>query len=64
MSDCLPLIYVLSIFHCRMLDENFEDQLNDIIKLCPKSRQTMLFSATMTDQVCSNSYCQIDRNYK
>ena len=34
-----------------MLDEHFEEQMNDIIKQCPKSRQTMLFSATMTDQV-------------
>ena len=42
----------ISSFYHRMLDEHFEDQLNDIIKLCPKSRQTMLFSATMTDQVC------------
>ncbi len=36
---------------CRMLDEHFEDQMNDIISQCPKGRQTMLFSATMTDQV-------------
>ena len=35
-----------------MLDEHFEDQMNEIIKLCPVNRQTMLFSATMTDQVC------------
>ena len=34
-----------------MLDEHFEDQMNEVIKLCPVSRQTMLFSATMTDQV-------------
>ena len=35
----------------RILDEHFEDQLNELIRQCPKSRQTMLFSATMTDQV-------------
>jgi ATP-dependent RNA helicase DDX27 len=35
----------------RMLDEHFFDQLNEIIRLCPVSRQTLLFSATMTDNV-------------
>ena len=41
---CSPLL-------CRMLDEHFMDQMNQIVKLCPLSRQTMLFSATMTDNV-------------
>ncbi|EDO39252.1 predicted protein [Nematostella vectensis] len=35
----------------RMLDEHFRDQMNEIIKLSPRGRQTMLFSATMTDEV-------------
>ncbi|BFZ54880.1 nucleolar DEAD-box protein required for synthesis of 60S ribosomal subunit [Savitreella phatthalungensis] len=35
----------------RMLEEGFADELNEIITACPKSRQTMLFSATMTDKV-------------
>ncbi|KAL4069605.1 P-loop containing nucleoside triphosphate hydrolase protein [Scleroderma yunnanense] len=35
----------------RMLSEGFADELNEIIKSCPVSRQTMLFSATMTDSV-------------
>lgn len=35
----------------RMLDDGFEDELNEIIKACPRKRQTMLFSATMTDNV-------------
>lgn len=35
----------------RMLEDGFSDELNEIIQLCPKSRQTMLFSATMTDKV-------------
>ncbi|KAJ3774939.1 DEAD-domain-containing protein [Lentinula raphanica] len=35
----------------RMLSDGFADELAEIIKSCPKSRQTMLFSATMTDSV-------------
>ncbi|KAF8445958.1 DEAD-domain-containing protein [Boletus edulis BED1] len=35
----------------RMLSEGFADELDEIIKACPLSRQTMLFSATMTDSV-------------
>jgi len=35
----------------RMLSEGFSDELSEIIKSCPQSRQTMLFSATMTDSV-------------
>lgn len=34
-----------------MLDEHFMDEMNEIIRLCPVSRQTLLFSATMTDEV-------------
>lgn len=35
----------------RMLETGFEDELNEILKTIPKSRQTMLFSATMTNSV-------------
>ena len=35
----------------RMLEDGFADELNEILATIPKSRQTMLFSATMTDQV-------------
>ncbi|KAH7930992.1 DEAD-domain-containing protein [Leucogyrophana mollusca] len=35
----------------RMLSDGFADELAEIVKACPGSRQTMLFSATMTDSV-------------
>ncbi|KAH9985378.1 DEAD-domain-containing protein [Russula compacta] len=35
----------------RMLSDGFADELGEIIKACPVSRQTMLFSATMTDSI-------------
>jgi ATP-dependent RNA helicase DDX27 len=35
----------------RMLEESFFEQMKEIIKSCAKTRQTLLFSATMTDQV-------------
>ncbi|KAL8686071.1 MAG: hypothetical protein Q9218_007368, partial [Villophora microphyllina] len=37
----------------RMLDDGFADELNEILTTIPKSRQTMLFSATMTSRVDS-----------
>ncbi|KAI6246029.1 ATP-dependent RNA helicase drs1 [Erysiphe necator] len=35
----------------RMLEAGFADELNEIITTIPKSRQTMLFSATMTSSI-------------
>jgi len=29
----------------------FFEEVEQIVKMCPKKRQTMLFSATMTEQV-------------
>lgn len=38
----------------RILEIGFEEEMRQIIKLLPKERQTMLFSATQTTKVC---YC-------
>ncbi|PVU91846.1 hypothetical protein BB559_003955 [Furculomyces boomerangus] len=35
----------------RMLEDGFKDELTEIVQYCPKKRQTMLFSATMTDNI-------------
>ena len=33
------------------MDECFFEQLKEVMRLCSKTHQTMLFSATMTDKV-------------
>lgn len=35
----------------RMLDDGFADELNEILRTIPRSRQTLLFSATMTESI-------------
>lgn len=36
----------------RILEQGFEEEMHQIMKLLPKERQTMLFSATQTKKVC------------
>ena len=35
----------------RLLEMGFQEEIREIVKMCPKKRQTMLFSATMTEEV-------------
>mmetsp|Transcript_7486 Transcript_7486/g.11105 ORF Transcript_7486/g.11105 Transcript_7486/m.11105 type:complete len:726 (+) Transcript_7486:170-2347(+) len=35
----------------RLLEQGFTDEVHEIVKSCPIARQTLLFSATMTDSV-------------
>lgn len=35
----------------RLLELGFDAEIRELVRLCPKRRQTMLFSATMTEQV-------------
>ncbi len=40
----------------RMLDMGFRPQINQILKRCPKNRQTLFFSATLPNEVRSLAY--------
>ncbi len=40
----------------RMLDMGFRPQINQILKHCPKNRQTLFFSATLPNEVKSLAY--------
>ena len=40
----------------RLLDLGFQDEVEEIVKHCPKTRQTLLFSATMTPKVLFISF--------
>jgi len=50
----IPPIFFFILPINRLLDMGFTAAVEEIIKFCPKGRQTMLFSATMTEEVCSS----------
>ncbi|KAL1115185.1 hypothetical protein AAG570_007216 [Ranatra chinensis] len=45
----------------RMLDEYFQEQMTEIIRECSRTRQTLLFSATMTEAVESLAAVSLTR---
>ncbi|RZF43669.1 hypothetical protein LSTR_LSTR015675 [Laodelphax striatellus] len=45
----------------RILDEYFQEQLHEIVKQCARTRQTLLFSATMTDAVRDLASVSLDK---
>ncbi|KAF1769380.1 hypothetical protein GCK72_001197 [Caenorhabditis remanei] len=48
----------------RMLEEAFRDQMNELIRLCAENRQTLLFSATMTEEIDELASMSLQRPVK
>ncbi|KAG0143867.1 hypothetical protein CROQUDRAFT_48187 [Cronartium quercuum f. sp. fusiforme G11] len=45
----------------RILEEGFRDELEEIISHCPRSRQTMLFSATVSESVADLARLSLEK---
>ncbi|TKR92157.1 hypothetical protein L596_006867 [Steinernema carpocapsae] len=48
----------------RMLEEAFAEQMKELIRMCAKNRQTLLFSATMTDEINDLAAMSLSRPVK
>ena len=63
-TAAVTMIFVLLLFVLQVLDEadkllemGFKDELMQIVKACPVERQTLFFSATMTQKVGMSRVC-------